>query len=59
MITFVSSLLPVSLYTQETLIFIDETGTNGTDANWKFGYSLGGRPVRAQKLVVRENKCQL
>lgn len=43
----------VSLYAQDTLIFIDETGTNRTDTVWKFGYSLRGKPVRAQKLVVR------
>ena len=42
----------VSLYAQDTLIFIDETGTNHTDTVRKFGYSLRGKPVRAQKLVV-------
>ena len=43
----------VSLYAQDTLIFIDETGTNRTDTLRKFGYSLRGKPVRAQKLLVR------
>ena len=43
----------VSLYAQDTLVFIDETGTNGTDTIRKFGYSLRGKPVRAQELVVR------
>ena len=42
----------VSLYAQDTLIFIDETGTNRTDTVRKFGYSLRGKPIRAQKLVV-------
>lgn len=43
----------VSLYAQDTLIFIDETGTNCTDTLRKFSYSLRGKPVRAQKLLVR------
>ena len=34
-------------------LYIDETGTNCMDAIRKYGYSLRGRPVRAQKLVVR------
>ena len=42
----------VSLYAQDTLIFIDETRTNRTDTLRKFGYSLRGKPVRAQKLLV-------
>ena len=42
----------VSLYTQDMLVFIDETGTSRTDTVRKFGYSLGGKPVRAQKLFV-------
>ena len=43
----------VSLYVRDTLIFIDETGTNRTDTVCKVGYSLRGKPVNAQKLVVR------
>ena len=43
----------VLLYAQDTLIFIDETGTNCTDTLRKFSYSLRGKPVRAQKLLVR------
>ena len=43
----------VSLHSQDTLLFIDETGTNGTDTVRKFGYSLREKPVQAQKLVVR------
>ena len=43
----------ISLYAQHTLIFIDETGINHTDTLRKFGYSLRGKPVRAQKLLVR------
>ena len=42
----------VSLYAQDMLIFIDETGTNCTDTVRKVGYSLRGKPIRAQKLVV-------
>ena len=43
----------VSLYARDTLVFIDETGTNGTDTIRKFGYSLRGKLVKAQKLLVR------
>ena len=43
----------ISVYAQDTLIFIDETGTNRADTVRKFGYSLRGKSVRAQKLVVR------
>ena len=43
----------VSLYARDTLVFIDETGTNRTDTVRRVGYSLRGKPVKAQKLVVR------
>ena len=43
----------VSLCAQDTLIFVDETGTYHTDTAQKFDYSFRGKPVRAQKLVVR------
>lgn len=43
----------VALYRTNNLIFVDETGTKKTDAVRKFGYSLRGHPVKAQKLFVR------
>jgi len=43
----------VALYPAKTLLFVDETGTDKTDAVRKFGYSLRGHPVKAQKLLVR------
>ena len=43
----------VSLYGRDTLLFIDETGTNRTDTIRKAGYSLRGIPVKAQKLMIR------
>ena len=43
----------VSLYDRETLLFFDETGTNGTDTIRKAGYSLRGIPLKAQKLMIR------
>lgn len=43
----------VSLYRVHNLIFIDETGTDKTDAVRRVGYSLRGNPVKAQKLLVR------
>lgn len=43
----------VSLYHRESLIFVDETGTDSMDAIRRYGYSLRGRPLKAQKLLVR------
>ena len=40
----------MSLYAQDTIVFIGETGTNGTGTIRKFGYSLREKPV---KLLVR------
>ena len=43
----------VSLYQRDTLLFVDETGTDGRDTVRKYGYSLRGKPLKAQKLLVR------
>ena len=43
----------VSLHNRETLLFVDETGTDRKDAIRKYGYSLRGKPLKAQKLLVR------
>ena len=43
----------VSLYTRDMLVFIDETGTDHRDSLRKAGYSLRGKPARAQKLLAR------
>ena len=43
----------VSLYRRESLIFVDETGTDSKDAVRSYGYSLRGKPLKAQKLLVR------
>lgn len=43
----------VSLYQRETLLFIDETGTDERDTIRKYGYSLRGKPLKTQKLLVR------
>lgn len=43
----------VSLYRRESLIFVDEIGTDSKDAVRSYGYSLRGKPLKAQKLLVR------
>ena len=43
----------VSLHNCEILLFVDETGTDRKDAIRKYGYSLRGKPLKAQKLLVR------
>ena len=35
------------------LLFVDETGTDRKDTIRKYGYSLRGKPLKAQKLIVR------
>ena len=40
----------VSLYTQDMLVFIDETGSDRRDAMRKFGYSMRGRRRVAERL---------
>ena len=43
----------VALYTQEMLVFVDETGSDRRDAMRKFGYSLRGQRCVAKRLLVR------
>ena len=43
----------ISIYPRETLLFVDETGTDRKDAIRKYGYSLRGKPLKTQKLLVR------
>jgi hypothetical protein len=43
----------VAIYPRETLLFVDEMGTDRKDAIRKYGYSLRGKPLQAQKLLVR------
>ena len=43
----------VSLYQRDTLLFVDETCTDGRDTVRKYGYSLRGKPLKVQKLLVR------
>ena len=43
----------VSLYARHTLLFIDETGTDARDAVRHHVYSIRGKPLKAQKLLVR------
>lgn len=45
--------IDVSLYSDDLLIFIDETGCDRRDALRKYGYGLRGRRVKCQKLLVR------
>ena len=42
-----------------TFIFIDETGCDRRDAITKYGFGLRGRPVRAQKLLVRGERISV
>ena len=41
----------MSLYEQEMLIFIDETGSDKQDSLRKYGYSLRGRPAKSHKII--------
>ena len=43
----------VSLYTRESLLFIDETGNDSKDTVRSHGYSFRGKPMKVQKLLVR------
>ena len=43
----------VSIYKPETLLFVDETGSDQKDSNRKYGYSVRGHPINSQKLLVR------
>ena len=49
-VQFVSDM---SLYEQEMLIFIDETGSDKRDSLRKYGYSLRGRPAKSHKIISR------
>ena len=40
----------------ELLVFIDETGADNRDCMRRFGYSLCGKPARAQKLLWRGHR---
>ena len=43
----------VTIYPRETLFFVDETGTDRKDTLRKYGYSLRGKLLKAQRLLVR------
>ena len=43
----------VSLYNLDMLIFLDETGTDRRDSLRTKGYSIRGKPVQKQNLLVR------
>ena len=43
----------VSLYSKDMLVFLDETGTDRRDTIRKKGYSLRGKPIRAQRLLAK------
>ena len=42
----------VSLYDQDMMIFLDETGSDQRNAIRKYGYSIRGRPLVSEKLLV-------
>ncbi len=52
------SLLQVYLYSKEILFFLHETGTDRRDTFRTKGYSLTGKPVRSQKLLLGESTYQ-
>jgi transposase len=45
--------LELSLYPVQTLMFVDEMGTDRRDTIRKIGYCMRGHPAKAQKLLVR------
>ena len=44
----------VSLYPRQTLLFIDETGTDHRNSLRKYGYSIRGQPAVKPSLMIRE-----
>lgn len=45
--------LEVSIYTQDMFIFLDETGSDKRNSVRRYGYSLRGKPMVCEKLLVR------
>ena len=43
----------VSLYDRDMMIFLDETGSDRRNSIRKYGYSIRGRPLVSEKLLVR------
>ena len=43
----------VALYKKESIVFIDETGSNMRSTMRTHGYSIKRKPLEAQKLVVK------
>ena len=43
----------MSVYSPEMLIFIDETGTDRRNTIRKYGYSMRGKPLKNNSLLVR------
>lgn len=43
----------VSPYQLDSLLFVDEMGANDQNAVRRYGYSLRGKPLKAQKLLAR------
>ena len=49
----------ISIYSQDMLIFLDESGSDKRDSLRKYGYSLRGKPPRCQKFLVRGERVSL
>jgi hypothetical protein len=49
----------VSIYNQDMLIFLDESGSDKHDCLRKYGYSLRGVPPVYHKLLVRGKRISL
>jgi transposase len=51
--------LSTSLFNLDMMIFIDETGCDCRDEIRRYGYGLGGKPARSQKLLVRGQRVSV
>lgn len=51
--------IDVSLYKQEMLIFIDETGSDYRDTMRRYGYSIRGIPPKSVKLLIRGERVSV
>ena len=49
----------VSLYDQDMLIFLDESGSDKRDCLRKYGYSLRGKPPMYHRLLMRGKRVSL
>ena len=48
----------ISMYSPDMLVFVDETGADRRNSIRKYGYSMRGKPLTSNKLLIRGERVR-